>query len=118
MDLRPAIHRGALAARFADGALGWEYPGADVLVRRVDGQTLPRGDSQLRPAAEIAGWLQWCDCGWEFRPWIRVADPAEQDLAARRVYSAHSSPPLETIGDITDVEWISHQDDSGDTGRA
>jgi len=101
-------HRGALSAVFADGALGWEYPGTDVLVRRVAGRTLPRDEGFLRPASDIVGWLQWCDCGRRFQPWIRVNGPGEQDVAARRVCSPHSSPPLEVIGDITDGEWLAH----------
>jgi hypothetical protein len=101
-------HRGALAAVFADGALGWEYPGIDVFVRRVKGQTLPREEGFLRPASDIVGWLQWCECGWQFRPWIRVDDPAAQDVGARHVYSRYSSPPLDTIGAATDDEWLAH----------
>jgi hypothetical protein len=105
-------HRGALSAMFADGALGWEYPGTDVLVRRIGGHTLPRDEGVLRPASGIVGWLQWCECNQHFRPWLRVDVPDEQDVSARRVFSSHSSAPLDVIGDVADSEWLAHLPES------
>jgi hypothetical protein len=106
----PVRHVGALSAMFADDSLGWTYPGTDVLVMWADGRSLPREQGRLRPGSEVTGWVHWCACGWRGRPWTRVPEPAQQDLAARRVYSAHQSPPS-SIDDLAGAEWLAHMDD-------
>jgi len=94
---------------FADGALGWTYPGTDVLVMRVGNRTLPREQGELRPGSDVVGWVQSCCCGWQDRPWNRASEPAQQDVAARRVYSPDASPPTDAIGDEPGARWFEHQ---------
>jgi hypothetical protein len=102
-------HVGALSAMFADGALGWTYPGEDVLVMWTGRRSLPRDEGEPRPGSDIVGWIQWCSCGWWGRLWTRVPEPGQQDLADRRVYSAHHSPPR-SIEDLAGAEWFAHMD--------
>lgn len=121
-------HEGWAAATFVDGGLGsgWGCPdpqrlGRDlvaedygVLVARVDGpdgqRELAYEQWQYRPVVQVTGWVAACTCGWRGRPWIRVSEPAGQDLAARRVYpgddvDAARLPELEAA--VHD-EWLSH----------
>jgi hypothetical protein len=98
-------HEAWIAATFADGALGGGQDADGVIVTTVGGQELAYEQWQRRPDSEVTGWLILCGCGgWRGRPWFRVADPGEQDLAARRAHSPDCDPPGE-VEDACHAEW-------------
>lgn len=121
-------HEGWVAPTFADGGIGsgWAGPApgtgnGGVLVARIGDRELDYDDWQYRPEAEVTGWVMACNCNpdprrWRGKrvllgqPWTRVTSPAEQDLAARRVYSPggdYGDGPRE-IEDACHAEWRAH----------
>lgn len=101
-------HDGLLGATFTDGAIGAAYAEGKVLIVRIDGRNLEPNEFHVRPDTEITGWAYGCSCGWRGTQWWRVPTPEEQDLPARRVWSAHPSPPMDAIDLISGHEYGDH----------
>lgn len=73
---------------------GFFYNGAQ------SARELPRGN-------EVIEWYSRCGCGWRGPVWERVIDPAKEDRAARRAYSADGSIPKTLLGNLFE-EWAEH----------
>jgi len=101
-------HEGLLGATFADGGVGSCYANGKVLVVRIGPLDLAPEDFQVRPDAEVTGWVMSCSCGWRGEQWVRATDQADQDLRLRRVYSPYSSPPLEAIDEPAGGQYSDH----------
>ncbi|GAB7038390.1 MULTISPECIES: hypothetical protein [Catenuloplanes] len=101
-------HEGLLGATFADGGVGAAYAAGKVLVVRVGDRELEPDEYHARPDTEITGWAHVCSCGWHGTHWRRATGPGDQDLPARRVWSAHPSPPMDTIDLISGHEYADH----------
>jgi hypothetical protein len=101
-------HEGLLGATFADGGVGSGYAKGKVLVVRIGQRDLGPEEFHVRPDAEITGWVMSCSCGWRGEQWFRAAEPRDQDLRLRRVYSEHPSPPLEVIDEPASAEYRDH----------
>ncbi|WP_051796944.1 hypothetical protein [Catenuloplanes japonicus] len=101
-------HEGLLGATFADGAVGSAYAEGKVLIVKIGDRDLEPDEFHVRPDTGITGWAYVCSCGWRGTQWLRVATPAEQHLPARRVWSAHPSPPMDAIDLISGHEYSDH----------
>lgn len=105
-ELEDGQHEGFLAPTFADGGLGGGSSSRGVNVTRIGDRDLPIEQWQDRPYADVIGWTTVCECGWRGPLWERVADPDEQDLAARKVYSEDGyGDDLEAT---SHAEWKDH----------
>ncbi|MDR7275077.1 hypothetical protein [Catenuloplanes atrovinosus] len=101
-------HEGLLGATFADGGVGAGYAEGKVLIVKLGDRDLEPEEYHVRPDNEITGWAHVCSCGWRGTHWRRAATPRDQDLPARRVWSPHPSPPMDTIDLISGHEYGEH----------
>jgi hypothetical protein len=98
-------HEGYAAAVLRDGRWAASYSGGGVI---------PHGArDEIVPDDQVVGWRVRCDCytggsgmtgNWEGSEWVRVASPAETDLAAHRAYSEDAFAPDE-VEDALQAEW-------------
>ncbi|MET8799261.1 hypothetical protein ABZV91_22985 [Nocardia sp. NPDC004568] len=89
-------HEGAVLHLFADGASGSSWgAGGPLETTAADGRRIPADRWPEHSPDEIVGWRAICtiyppDHGyrrcWTGPAWTRVATPADQDLAARKLY--------------------------------
>ena len=105
-------HEGWDAPLFADGnvAGGWGTSpdgSTRVIVSILNrNETALTGNWDYRAESEVIGWVAACVCGWRGAPFSRVDVEAEEDLAARRVFSPDSHAPQ--IEELIHQEWIAH----------
>lgn len=110
------LHEGWAAARFADGAIsGSTGPDGYRVSYSADGAEAWELD-EWRPDDAVVGWIGACTCGWRGQPWTRVADRAEEDLAARRAFGDYVTEDgrvlfdadRDVVADAVHAEWKQH----------
>ena len=107
------IHEAWLHPVFGDGALGKGSTMVDGVDYEIVGFGSHSSDDELRPSAEIVGWVLECDCyrsdGPQSRaswrdpvPWSRVPSRSLEDLSGHRVFATDSEASY--VADRPDVE--------------
>ena len=105
-------HEGYVVCVFADGLYGSGGRWMEINLMTLDGRPVAHETdpdrSAWRPPSQVVGWKVACSCE-PFREhvildplWTRVWDPADEDVAARRIYAG--PPASADAADISDRE--------------
>ncbi|UKA68966.1 hypothetical protein LFT44_20750 (plasmid) [Arthrobacter sp. FW306-05-C] len=108
-------HEGYVVCVFADGMYGSGGRYMEINLMTPDGRPVAHengpGSDAWRPPSQVVGWRVACSCV-PFREhvildplWTRVWDPADEDVAAGRIYAGPpASADAADMGDREDLE--------------
>jgi len=107
-------HEGYVVCVFADGMVGTGGQHMKIQLQSQEGRPILNQDDPTgfwwRPPSEVIGWRIACNCTALGRRtlldalWIRVWDPADEDLARQRIYAGPpSSDDPDYVGDREDL---------------
>lgn len=100
-------HEGWAAPLFADGALGSGWDSGGVMVTDLADRRLSWEERQIRPDADVIGWVAVCGCGWRGIPYTRARTPEDENRSERRWYSPDSFAPG-SLEESVHEEWKAH----------